>query len=185
MANVPPIIINHPEDGNFTIGRERDDDVLRIRDIGLHGSSSAGMRIFHDGGFELRSSDDATAIQGSQIHQKCDGAPLILKSAGDILIECDGRFSVVANDIRMSAKNAKEGDITLKAKHDINIDADNRIIAQSENVILDAKDKLISFSEGWNAIVGNIVRIHEPTSQIIPPVLGDYLKEQTKTLLNE
>ena len=185
MANVPPIIINHPEDGNFTIGRERDDDVTRIRDIGLHGSSSAGMRIFHDGGFEIRSSDDATARQGSQIWQKCDGAPLTLKSAGDILIECDGRFSVVENDIRMEAINAKEGDITLDAKHDINIDADNRIIAQSENVILDATDKVISFSEGWNAIIGKVVRIHEPVSQLVPPILGDYLKEQTKTLLSE
>ena len=184
MANVPPIIIQHPEDGVLAIGRERRDDARRIKDIGLHGSSSAGMRIFHDGGFELRSSDDATAAQGSQIVQKCDGAPLILKSAGDILIECDGRFSVVANDIRMSAKNAKEGDITLKAKHDINLDADNRIIAQSENVILEAKDKVISFSEGWNIIQGNVIRIHEPTSQLIPPVLGDYLESQTKTLKN-
>ena len=84
----------------------------------------------------------------------------------------------------MSAKNAKEGDITLKAKHDINLDADNRIIAQSENVILDAKDKVISFSEGWNIIQGNVIRIHEPTSQLIPPVLGDYLESQTKTLKN-
>tara|TARA_B100001113_G_scaffold349713_1_gene345583 strand:+ start:2010 stop:2564 length:555 start_codon:yes stop_codon:yes gene_type:complete len=184
MANVPPIIIQHPEDGVFTIGRERRDDTRRIKDIGLHGSSSAGMRIFHDGGFELRSSDDDTAIQGSQIVQKCDKAPLIIKSAGDILIECDGRFSVVANDIRMSAKNADEGDITLKAKHDINIDADNRIIAQSENVILNAKDKVLSFSKGWNVMVGNVIRIHEPTSQLVPPKLGDYLKSQTKTLEN-
>ena len=182
MANVPPIIIQHPEDGVFTFGREERSDVRRSSDFKVFGSSSAGMRVFHDGGFEIRSSDDATAIQGSQIVQKCDGAPLILKSAGDILIECDGRFSVVANDIRMSAKNSKEGDITLKAKHDINIDADNRIIAQSENVILDAKDKVISYSEGWNIIQGNVIRIHEPTSQLIPPVLGDYLESQTKTL---
>ena len=182
MANIPPIIINHPEDGVFYIGRERDENVRRPRDIGIMGSSSASMRLFHDGGFELRSSDDATAEQGSSILQVCDGAPLIIKSHGDILIECDGRFSVEANDIRMSANNADEGDITLKAKHDVNIDADNRIIAQSENVVLSGTAKILSFSAGWNMMVGNVIRFHEPTSQLIPPVLGDYLNEQTKTL---
>ena len=105
MANVPPIIINHPEDGNFTIGRERDDDVLRIRDIGLHGSSSAGMRIFHDGGFELRSTPDPSGIQGSQILQLVEDAPLIIHSKGGIIFDCEGTFAVTANDIQMRAKN--------------------------------------------------------------------------------
>ena len=157
---VPPIIINHPEDGNLTIGRERDDDVLRHRDVGLYAGSSASLRLFHDGGFELKSSEDADAIKGCNILQNCDDAPLIIKSKGDIIFEADGRFSVVANDIRMKAINADEGDITLKAKHDINIDANNRAIMQAENVVLDAKDRLESHSEGWQILIGEVVRLH-------------------------
>ncbi len=179
---VPPIIINHPEDGNLTIGRERDTDVTRLRDVGLYGGSSAALRLFHDGGFELRSSDDDTAEQGSNILQVCDGAPLIIKSHGDIIIEADGRFSVVANDIRMEARNADEGDITLKAKHDINIDADNRAIMQGENIVIDAKDRIVSHSEGWQILVGEVIRLHEPKSRLVPSSLRDYIDEQTKSL---
>ena len=78
MANVPPIIINHSEDGQLCIGRERDKNVLRKRQVGLYGGSSAALRFFLDGGFEMRSSDDATAEQGSNILQTCPGAPLII-----------------------------------------------------------------------------------------------------------
>tara|TARA_B100000902_G_C27300769_1_gene912668 strand:+ start:2028 stop:2699 length:672 start_codon:yes stop_codon:yes gene_type:complete len=179
---VPPIIINHPEDGNLTIGRERDDDVLRHRDVGLYAGSSASLRLFHDGGFELKSSEDKDAIKGCNILQNCDDAPLIIKSKGDIIFEADGRFSVVANDIRMKAINADEGDITLKAKHDINIDANNRAIMQAENVVLDAKDRLVSHSEGWQILIGEVVRLHEPKSMLIPGRLGRYIREQIKEL---
>ena len=187
MANVPPIIINHSEDGQLVIGRERDKDVQRHRAVALQSGSTAGVRFFVDGGFELRSSDDATAEQGSSILQVCDGAPLIIKSAGDILIQADGRFSVEANDIRMEANNSDDGDITLKAKHDINIDADNRAIMQAENVVLDAKCNILTHSEGWTFIVGNIVRIHEPISQLVPTTFGtaiDTLVAPLKTIVS-
>ena len=187
MANIPPIIINHSEDGQLCIGRERDKNVLRKRQVGLYGGSSAALRFFLDGGFEIRSSDDATAEQGSNILQTCPGAPLVIRSAGDIIIEADGRFSVYANDIRMESKNADEGDITLKAAHDINIDANNRAIVQSENVVLDAKCSILTHSEGWTFIVGNIVRIHEPISQLVPTTFGtaiDALVAPLKTIVS-
>lgn len=56
---VPPITIQHPEDGMFQIGRERDTDVNRKKDVAIKGSKSQGLRLFHDGGFELTTSEDA------------------------------------------------------------------------------------------------------------------------------
>ena len=180
---VPPVIIQHPEDGTFFMGRERDDKVTRKRDIQLVGSQSNSLRLFHDGGFELKSSEDAGGTSGSSILQVVDDAPLLIKSKGDIRIQCDGRFSVVAHDIKMKAEGADDtGGITLKSEHDITLDAANRAIIKGENVVLDAKDKVISYSEGWTFLVGQVVRIHEPKSQLIPDMLGKYIHTQTQPL---
>jgi len=57
-SKVPPIIIQHPEDGTFRIGRERDEEsvepTVRKADVSLQGGSSeaggpaASLRLFHD-----------------------------------------------------------------------------------------------------------------------------------------
>ena len=51
---VPPIIINHPHDGSLRIGRE-DKDVLRKADCQFKAGSDATLRLFRDGGWEIRS----------------------------------------------------------------------------------------------------------------------------------
>ena len=180
---VPPVIIQHPEDGTFFMGRERDDNVTRKRDIQLIGSQSNSLRLFHDGGFELRSSEDAGGDAGSSILQVVDEAPLLIKSAGDIRIQCDGRFSVVAHDIRMKAEGADDtGGITLKSEQDITIDAANRAIIKAENITFDAKDRILSHSVGWQILIGQCIRLHEPKTKLCPAFLKEYIDEQIKTL---
>tara|TARA_B100001250_G_scaffold138175_1_gene118275 strand:+ start:9284 stop:9901 length:618 start_codon:yes stop_codon:yes gene_type:complete len=192
-SKVPPIIIQHPEDGTFRIGRERDEEsvepTVRKADVSLQaGSAEAGgpaasLRLFHDGGFELRSTPDPSGIQGSQILQLVEDAPLIIHSKGGIIFDCEGTFAVTANDIQMRAKNRaglekpwnQSGNINLKASKNIKIDADKAVTVTSENVTLDAKKQIISHSEGWNIICGRIVRIHEPRSQLIPSSLQTIL----------
>ena len=178
---VPPITIQHPEDGMFQIGRERDTDVNRKKDIAIKGSKSQGLRLFHDGGFELTTSEDARAAEkGSTIQSVVDGGTLVIKSLGDILIECDGRFSVVANDIRMETMNAMEGDITLTAKHNMTLQSDNYTFIQSESLTLHGAERFIANSNGWMMLIGQNVRIHEPKTKLCPLPLEDYIKQQTK-----
>ena len=180
---VPPVVIQHPEDGTFFIGRERDDKVTRKRDVQLIGSQSNSMRLFHDGGFELKSSEDAGGTSGSSILQLVDEAPLLIKSKGDIRIQCDGKFSVVANDIKMKAEGPDStGGILLKAEHDIELDAANRIMVKGENVVIDAKDRILSHSEGWQILVGQHIRLHEPKTKLCPAFLNEYIEEQIKVL---
>tara|TARA_B100000902_G_scaffold176163_1_gene169865 strand:+ start:2312 stop:2926 length:615 start_codon:yes stop_codon:yes gene_type:complete len=192
-SKVPPIIIQHPEDGTFRIGRERDEEsvepTVRKADVSLQGGSSeaggpaASLRLFHDGGFELRSTPDPSGIQGSQILQLVEDAPLIIHSKGGIIFDCEGTFAVTANDIQMRAKNRaglekpwnQSGSINLKASKNIKLDADKAVTITSENITTDAKKQIISHSEGWNIIVGRIVRIHEPRSQLIPTSLQTVL----------
>lgn len=180
---VPPVIIQHPEDGTFFMGRERDDKVTRKRDIQLVGSQSNSLRLFHDGGFELKSSEDAGGTSGSSILQVVDDAPLLIKSKGDIRIQCDGRFSVVAHDIKMKAEGADDtGGMTLKSEQDITLDAANRAIIKAENITFDAKDRILSHSVGWQILIGQVIRLHEPKTKICPAFLREYIDEQIKTL---
>ena len=178
---VPPITIQHPEDGMFQIGRERDTDVNRKKDVAIKGSKSQGLRLFHDGGFELTTSEDAGAAEkGSTIQSVVDGGTLVIKSLGDIVIECDGRFSVVAKDIRMETNSASEGDITMTAKHNITIQSDNYTFIQSENITLHGKERMVANSNGWMMLIGQNVRIHEPKTKLCPAPLEEYINSQTE-----
>ena len=180
----PPIIIQHPECGHLTMGDEKDKDVTRPRDIGLYGGSANALRLFKDGGFELRSSDDDSEqeTRGSMILQACKDGKLVIKSEGDLHIDVAGEFTVSANKIKMEALNASEDGINLKAKHDIRIDADNNILMTADNITIDAKERILSHSVGWTTIIGQIVRIHEPVTKLCPAPLEDYIKNQIKTL---
>ena len=53
-TKVPPIIIQHSECGHLTFGEEKDGDTQRKRDVGLYGGESNALRLFRDGGFELK-----------------------------------------------------------------------------------------------------------------------------------
>ena len=193
---VPPIIIQHPEDGAFRIGRERPEEVegeenktLRKADISIQGGNAesggpaASLRLFHDGGFELRSTPDESGIQGSQILQLVEDAPLIIHSKGGIIIDCEGTFAVTANDIQMRAKNRRglekpwnqSGSINLRASKNIKLEADKAVTVTSETVIIDAKNDMILHSEGWNVIIGRTVRMHEPRSKLVPDDLREFI----------
>ena len=188
-SKVPPVILQHPEDGTFRIGREREDEAVdptvRKTDISMQagnaeaGGPAASLRLFHDGGFELRSTPDPSGIQGSQILQLVEDAPLIIHSKGGIIIDCEGTFAVTANDIQMRAKNRaglekgwnQSGSINLKASKNIKIDADKAVTVTSENVTIDGKKQVLSHSEGWNIVCGRTIRLHEPRSKLIPSAL--------------
>ena len=182
----PPIIIQHPECGHLTMGDEKDKDVTRPRDIGLYGGSANALRLFKDGGFELRSSDDDSEqeTKGSLILQACKNGRLVIKSEGDLNIDVAGEFTVSANKIKMEALNASEDGINLKAKHDIRIDADNNILMTADNITIDAKERILSHSVGWTVLIGQYIRLHEPITKICPAFLEEYIDNQIKTLKN-
>ena len=182
----PPIIIQHPECGHITMGDEKDDDVKRKRDVGLYGGSANALRLFKDGGFELRSSDDDSEQEtlGSTILQACKDGKLLIKSLGDLHIDVAGEFTVSANKIKMEALNASDKGINLKAKHDIRIEADNNVIISADNVTIDAKERILSHSEGWTVLIGQYIRLHEPITKICPAFLEEYIENQIKTLKN-
>ena len=174
----PPITFGNPRNGFLCIGEEDDKKVLRKSEIQMSSGSASELRLFKDGGWELKSSDND---KGSYIIQKGNGALNIL-SEGDINIECKGTFGVKANDIILETTNCDDGDIVCNAKHNFKVNALNYAIISSTDVTIDAKNKLISFSENMNYIIGRFINFHESMSQIIPPTHARNVKKLTDTL---
>ena len=52
----------------------------------------------------------------------------------------------------------------------------------AKDVTLDAKNKLFCFSENMAYLVGSYVRIHEPTSQLIPPTFANHMDTLSSTV---
>ena len=182
-TKVPPIIIQHSECGHLTFGDEKKDS-NRARDVGLYAGDSNALRLFRDGGFELRSSESQGTNQtkGSAIMQVCDNAPLTMNSEGDIFIRAKNKLVLRADHIEIESTHGSTDGVVIKAKHDINIRADNNIIMTSDNITLDAKERVLTHSEGWTVLIGQYVRIHEPQTKICPAFLEEYIDGQIKTL---
>ena len=168
---VPPIIINHPHDGSLRIGRE-DKDVLRKADCQLKAGSDATLRLFRDGGWEIRSKRGIEVDNpGSNIIQSGSG-PLCIKVDGDFNIECGGEFNVNAAKIVMTANDAEEGNIKLNANQDFFAEAKKTAkIKGHVNVRLLATQNLIAKSGAAHILQGGFVHVHENNSKIIPPTL--------------
>lgn len=182
-SNVPPIIIQHSECGHLTIGQQKKGD-LRPRDVGLYASKTNALRLFRDGGFDLRSSEDGgeQTQKGSSIKQVCPNAPLIIKSEGSMKIDVAKTLEITADKIIIKAENGSEDGIDLLANHDIRMEAKNNTIITSDNITIDAKERILTHSEGWTILVGQCVRIHEPVSKLTPSAFKSYIDSQTKTL---
>ena len=181
-CEIPPLIWSNPQDGFIRVGIETNEgNSKRKSQVQVASGSAASLRLFKDGGWELKSNENSV---GSNIIQKGTGR-LSIKADADLLIECGGTFSVKAKDIVMETKNAMKGDIVFNAKHNVRITAKNYAIMSAKDITLDAKTNLLSFSENMNYVVGSYVRIHEPTSQLIPPTFGAHIKSLTDTLINK
>lgn len=176
-TNIPEVLVCNPQDGQLRIGCETK-EVERPSQVQLAAGSGANLRLYKDGGWELRATANGP---GSNLIQQGSG-PLDIKSEGDVNIDCDGRFSVVAKEIVMKATDAEEGDIVLQAAHNFRADVGNYAIIMATDITLDAKDKILSHSEGMNYIVGANVKIHEPVSQLIPPTFKTTIEKLTDTL---
>jgi hypothetical protein len=164
------LIINTPEDGFLRIGNTTDERKLRPDQVQLGGGCGSSLRIFEDGGWELRSQPNK---KGCNLIAKGDGG-LHIYSEGDVNIDARGDFNVSARNITMET-TADDGDFTVFCKRDIMLDADNNFKAFGTKCVITASDTLISHSKGWNVLAGNPVYVYEKKTKLIPTSAQDVL----------
>ena len=184
-TKTPPIIFNHNECGCLIIGEETEDSI-RPRDIGLNAhESDCELRLFRDGGFELRSSKNdvkGVSIKGSHIIQDCVGAPLIIRSEGSIHIGAASSITLDAQRIYLKSNAANEVGINIDAESDVRVQAGRDFLVTAENITHDAKERVLTHSEGWNILIAQCFRVHEPITKICPQFMRQYIDGQIKKL---
>ena len=168
--NTEALIINTPEDGFLRIGNTTEDRKLRPDQVQLGAGCGSSLRIFEDGGWELRSTENK---QGCNLIARGEGG-LHIFSEGDINIDARGDFNVSAKNITMET-TAADGDFTVFCKRDIMLDADNNFKALGTKCVITASDTLVSHSKGWNVVAGNPVYVYEKKTKLIPTSTQDIL----------
>jgi hypothetical protein len=165
--NKKALIISHPSGGFIALGKEEDNkDIVRNRSSQITGKTGASLRIFDDGAWELRSTQNK---KGSSLIQSGKG-PLTIYSEGDINLESKGTFSVKAKDIVMQATN----DIIANVGHDYRVDASNNVKILGTLVGVFSDSKLVLASQGWTFIRGQPIRLIEPKSKLLPTSLKEF-----------
>ena len=172
----PPMIINTPEDGFIRVGLTTDATAVRPDQVQVAGGCGASLRIFDDGGWELRSVDKPNKPnkKGCNIIAKGTGG-LLIKSEGDVTIDAGGDFNVSAKNITMET-TADDGDFTVYCKRDIMLDADNNFKAFGTKCVVTAADTLITHSQGFNLMVGNPCYVYEKKTKLIPTSINDVVQ---------
>lgn len=189
-SKIPPIIFQHNESGSFIMGEE-EEGATRPRDIGLYArEGDCSLRLFKDGGFQLSGAEykgDTNENQeaGSSITHKCANSPLSIDSQGNIHISApNGEITLTAQKINLKSEGDKATGINLDATSDVRISATRDFMVTAENITHDAKEKILSHSEGWNVLIGQCFRVHELLGKNNPPNMTSYINDQIKTLKN-
>tara|TARA_Y100001938_G_C8090936_1_gene435007 strand:+ start:2114 stop:2707 length:594 start_codon:yes stop_codon:yes gene_type:complete len=189
-SKIPPIIFQHNESGSFIMGEE-EEGATRPRDIGLYArEGDCSLRLFKDGGFQLSGAEykgdtDENKKAGSSITHKCTNSPLSIDSQGNIHITApNGTITLTAQKINLKSEADKGTGINIHATSNVRISADRDFIVTGENITHDAKEKILSHSEGWNVLIAQCFRVHENLGKNNPPNMTAYIKDQIKTLKN-
>lgn len=174
----PPLIFNHAEDGFVRVGIETSDRVTRKSQVQVASGNGASLRIFKDGGWELR----ATANdKGSNLFQRGEG-PLNIYSDGDININCKGEFSVKAKSIAMETTDA-DGSVVVNAKKNIRLDADNNVTVLGTNIVTKGSGKILTTCDGMHVLAGNPIIVYEKKAKLIPTGIADLVDTLLENVL--
>ena len=165
----PPLIFNHPEDGFIRVGVQTADRITRKSQVQVAAGNGSSLRIFKDGGWELRAVDNE---KGSNIFQQGEG-PLNIYSDGDINVNCKVSSQSRQQRLQWRPFDPEDGNIVLNSNKNIRLDADNNLHALGTNVVIKADNKILSHSVGMNIVAGNPVIIYEKKMKIIPTGLAD------------
>lgn len=166
-------VINDPDYGTISIGK--DSKVNRPRQIQISSASLAALRLFEDGGFELRSNAGGKKQKPDNILSQSK-LGLHIRSTGDeIVIDAgSGTIRLTARDIILEATGSDAGGVSILSNNNINIDAADNIGIEGSQVAIGAKYKMFIGTGGPFILRGKGgVSIVEPKNKLIPTTISE------------
>lgn len=170
-------VISDPQAGTLFIGE--DVKTPRTRQVELHSSSGAHLKLFKDGGFELSGEPCDTA---DNIVSNATEGLNIFSSGKNLRIDAgSGILTLAAREIRFESSAADEA-FVFRSAQNIIIEAGDSIKLNASNISIGARNKLLLASKGPIYMKGTGgVTIIEPKSSLIPTSLGDFVDKLIET----
>jgi len=189
MSNKPDnvgFVIGDPQSGAIIIGK--DEGVTRKREIQINSRSLAAIKLFDDGGFQIRSHDSGIENKlKDEIESNLPEGLVINATKGNINISAAGEITLQARAIRLKSTGAnKEDALRISSDSDVSISAMDDIRIASDQLAICAKSKAIFVSGGILNICGRGgVSITEPKTKLIPTSTKDFLEKLINTVFPE
>jgi len=177
---VTGFVISDPKDGTLFIGESVSTE--RTRQVELHSTSGAHLKLFKDGGFELSGQPNDTG--DNIVSRSKEGLFVIADGGGGIKIDAgNGVLTLAAREIRYECTAADEP-MVIRSGQNIIIEAADSVKINAANVAIGARNKLLLASKGAIYMKGTGgVTIIEPKAALIPTNLGDFVDKIIETVV--
>ena len=168
---VTGFVISDPKDGTLFIGESVSKE--RTRQVELHSTSGAHLKLYKDGGFELSGESNDTA---DNIISKSKEGLLISAEGGGLKIDAgNGVLTFAAREIRFES-SASDEPFVIRSANNIILEAQDSIRIQAANIGIGARNKLVLASKGsiWGYGVGGVAFVEQKTA-LLPTSISDFV----------
>ena len=168
---VTGFVISDPKDGTLFIGESVSKE--RTRQVELHSTSGAHLKLYKDGGFELSGESNDTA---DNIISKSKEGLLISAEGGGVKIDAgNGVLTFAAREIRFES-SASDEPFVIRSANNIILEAQDSIRIQAANIGIGARNKLVLASKGsiWGYGVGGVAFVEQKTA-LLPTSISDFV----------
>jgi len=154
----------------------------RPRQVELHSTSGAHLKLYKDGGFELSGQPNDTG--DNIVSRSKEGLFVIADGGGGIKIDAgNGVLTLAAREIRYEC-SASDEPMVIRSAQNIIIEAQDSVKINAANIAIGARNKLLLASKGAIYMKGTGgVTIIEPKSALIPTNLGDFVDKLIETVV--
>ena len=162
-------VLNDAADGTIFIGK--DEGVSRTRQIEIHATSNACIKLFEDGGFEIQGQGGAKFADN--ISSTCkDG--LVIKGKNIRLDAGTGEITLAARGIRYES-SGHDQNLVISSKGNLDIRANDTIKIDGSVVAIGARTRMAIASKGSIYVKSNgRFTVIEPQTKLIPTSLADF-----------
>ena len=169
-------VLNDAGAGTIFIGT--DDNVARKRQIELHATSNACIKLYEDGGFEIQG--QSTGKFKDNIISQCKEG-LGIKANNIRLDAGGGEITLSARSIRFESTGSDQ-DFVIRSNGNLKMEAGDTARIDASVVAIGSRTRMAIFTKGSLNIRGGSVNIREPQTKLIPTSLSDFKDILLQTL---
>ena len=161
-------VLNDAGAGTIFIGT--DDNVARKRQIELHATSNACIKLYEDGGFEIQGQSTGK-FKDNIISQCKEGLGI---NANNIRLDAGGgEITLSARSIRFESTGSDQ-DFVIRSNGNLKMEAGDTARIDGSVIAIGARTRMAIYSKGSLNIRGGSVNISEPQTKLIPTSLSDF-----------